>query len=145
MNDVKRIEQRQNDFLIDSGSPHYVKFVTSVELDVFNEGRKIRYDTEFREKGVNVNFVVSNDGKISMRTYERGVENETLSCGTGTVAVAIATHLKNQSKELTACYEIQAPGGILKIYFTRQDDRTFSDIWLEGSAKMVFSGEIIDQ
>jgi diaminopimelate epimerase len=142
MSEVENIGRRQDDFLINSGSPHYVKFVPALELDVFNEGRKIRYNPEFKENGVNVNFVLNDYGKISMRTYERGVENETLSCGTGTVAAAIATYLREQNKELTACYEIQAPGGILKIYFKRQDDGTFSDIWLEGSAKMVFSGEI---
>ena len=98
MNDVKKVNVINNFTFLDTGSPHCVKFVT--ELDSYNviqEGKKIRYNSQFNEIGVNVNFVEIIDDNISLRTYERGVENETLSCGTGAVAVALALHANNKS------------------------------------------------
>ena len=91
MNDVKGVEFSLDHYVLNTGSPHYVKFVTGLEdLDVVAEGRKIRNSKQFAEKGINVNFVETiDDDHIFVRTYERGVEDETLSCGTGVTASAL--------------------------------------------------------
>eukprot|EP01136_Pigoraptor_vietnamica_P037920 Opistho-1_new@106549 len=89
MKDVDGITEHHGDFVLDTGSPHYVKQCADVmNTDVFAEGRGIRYSKEFAEKGINVNFVESDEKKIVVRTYERGVEDETFSCGTGVTASA---------------------------------------------------------
>ncbi len=100
----------------------------------------MRFSPQYREQGVNVNYMQWRDGQIFMRTYERGVEDETLSCGTGTVAVALAAALDRPELESPA--EIHAPGGRLKVYFKRSAGG-FSDIWLEGPAEKVFEGRIL--
>ena len=128
-------------FILNTGSPHLVQFVNAVEaMDVFSEGKKIRFSEPFRKEGINVNFVSLDGEKISMRTYERGVENETLSCGTGTVAVAMAVSMEKQQMNAQQ-YAIQSPGGILNVYFTRKKEDTFEEVWLEGPVTFVFSGE----
>ena len=95
MNDVKEIRSVAGNYFINTGSPHYVLFTkrTWMNLDVFNEGRKIRWSNDFQPGGTNVNFVETEDGGIYVRTFERGVEDETLSCGTGVTASAIASVL----------------------------------------------------
>lgn len=91
MQDVKKTETLDEAFIIDTGSPHYINFVKNVsEIDVIAEGRKIRNNERFVPGGINVDFVEENNNTLFVRTYERGVENETLSCGTGVVASAIA-------------------------------------------------------
>ncbi|MFI5135795.1 MAG: diaminopimelate epimerase [Chitinophagales bacterium] len=143
MADVKGIDKVNHDFILNTGSPHYVKFVSDVnQIDVVREGRLIRYNEHFRSKGINVNFVSQKDGVVRMRTYERGVEDETFSCGTGTVAVAIATFLENWESNQKQEYQIQALGGKLKVYFTPDVNNTFTEVALEGPASFVFSGEI---
>lgn len=138
MNDVKQVEKDEGYYFLDTGSPHYVEFVDKVaEIDVVGEGRKTRYSERFSPGGTNVNFVELNDDRIFVRTYERGVENETLSCGTGVTASAIATYLETGKKN----YLIHTTGGDFGVTFTEENSK-FSDIWLRGPAVMVFEGEI---
>jgi len=134
-----KIEKYNNDFIAETGSPHYVTFKEDIDtIDIIKEAHKIRYNEPFTEKGINVNFVnkTLDDNFVNMRTYERGVEAETLSCGTGTVAVAMVA--KQQFSELhNAEYiNIRTKGGHLKVYFKE------NGVWLSGAATSVFKGEI---
>jgi diaminopimelate epimerase len=141
MNDVKEIEESKNNFFLNTGSPHYVKFVSKVDLlNVFEEGRKIRYNNRFKKEGTNVNFVeVTAKDKLKVRTYERGVENETLSCGTGVTASALA-YAEHTKKEKGAI-NISTPGGKLKVVFQKRNG-FYTSIFLEGPAEQTFVGEI---
>ncbi len=139
MQDVKSVEMDNDSYIINTGSPHYINFVTGLDqMDIFNEGRKIRNNEVFKTDGINVDFVEVNKDHLFVRTYERGVENETLSCGTGVIASALAYALKCKKDEFV---NIQTKGGNLKVMFKRYDN-TFADIWLEGPASFVFSGNI---
>ena len=142
MNDVDVIVNHHGDFMVDTGSPHYVKLVPQLATyDVYKKGREIRYSREFEKEGINVNFVEQLDepDKIFVRTYERGVENETLSCGTGVTAAAIVCyHNENGFNEV----EVKTPGGRLNVEFDRIDDGKFRNIWLCGPAERVFDGLI---
>ncbi|NJN42475.1 MAG: diaminopimelate epimerase [Flammeovirgaceae bacterium] len=139
MNDVKSIESVNGDFFLNTGSPHYCKFVTNVnEYPVFVEGRKIRYDDQFPE-GTNVNFIEKNDDhSLMVRTYERGVEEETYSCGTGVTAAALAA----SQQGLSSPVRIHAKGGSLTIDFKKTSSGSYTDIFLTGPAKMVFEGSL---
>lgn len=141
MNNVDKIEQAGNDYIINTGSPHFIRFVEKVEtVAVFEEGRKIRYSENFKQHGINVNFVQLLSGnKIFVRTYERGVENETLSCGTGVTAAALASSFKGYSSPVS----VKVLGGDLSVEF-RPDGMSggFQDIYLVGPAKMVFEGDL---
>ena len=141
MNNVKLIEQIQNGYVLDTGSPHYVEFHDSInELDVIIEGRRIRNEKKISSNGINVNFVqVINNSCIKVRTYERGVENETLSCGTGAVA-AVLSAFKRGSVEGNKI-KIITLGGDLYVSFNFNNS-TFENIWLEGPAVEVFKGKI---
>lgn len=142
MNNVDGIEVGNDYFFLNTGSPHYVVFNNNVnELDVVAEGRKIRYNNHFKKEGTNVNFVQKTDDGILVRTYERGVEDETLSCGTGVTACSIVASLKNISTQSNLC-KVKTPGGNLIVHFKKQNENSFSDIWLEGAATFVFKGEI---
>jgi len=110
-------------------------------VDVFNEGRKIRQSERFVKKGINVNFVELKDGVLNVRTYERGVEDETLSCGTGVTASALAVALAGLANGKDEC-KIVVPGGNLKVKYKIQEVNSFTDVWLEGPAAFVFKGEI---
>jgi len=142
MNDVDIILTHHSDFMVDTGSPHYVKLVPQLaSLDVVKKGREIRYSREFEKDGINVNFVEQLDepDKIFVRTYERGVENETLSCGTGVTAAALVCyHNENGFNEV----EVKTLGGRLNVEFDRIDDGKFRNIWLCGPAERVFDGII---
>jgi diaminopimelate epimerase len=141
MNDVNGIEQIDEDFFLNTGSPHYVKYVSNLNtIDVFAEGRTIRYNNRFSEKGTNVNFIEKIGDTLHIRTYERGVENETLSCGTGTVAAAIICTLgtSNEHKEV----HFQTKGGPLKVSFIKNNEVQFNQVWLEGPAQFVFEGQV---
>ncbi len=124
---------------LDTGSPHFVLFVDNVEqIDVINEGRKWRNSGLFGAGGANINFVeVYDKHKLFVRTYERGVENETLSCGTGVTASALAASLKGCTSPLT----IETKGGDLEVSF-QVNDKGYENVWLEGPAEHVFSGTI---
>lgn len=143
MNDVNHVDSYHNDFLVNTGSPHYIKLVTNLEkLDVNKVGREIRYSKEFEKEGVNVNFVeqLFNPEKIAVRTYERGVENETLSCGTGVTAAAlICYHNEIGFNEV----QVKTSGGNLKVEFERVEKGIYKNIWLCGNAEKVFDGIII--
>jgi len=125
---------------INTGVPHVVIFVDGIDdVDVVKIGRSIRNNKKFAPRGTNVNFVeVKSDNLIRVRTYERGVEDETLACGTGSTAAALIFALKNNSDNLV---KVQTQGGeILKVYFQREKDG-FKEVWLEGSVRMVYKGE----
>lgn len=139
MIDVEGIKKNRGDFVLNTGSPHYVKIVTDVmDLDVFKKGRDIRYSKDFEQEGINVNFVEqTEEDKIIVRTYERGVEDETYSCGTGVVASAlICYHNENGFNDV----DVKTLGGSLNVEFDRLDDDRYVNIWLTGPAEKVFEG-----
>jgi diaminopimelate epimerase len=141
MKNVDEIRPIETNYFINTGSPHFVQFHPNLEsLDVVSEGRKIRHQGMFQPEGVNVNFVDDSGNTLYMRTYERGVENETLSCGTGSVAVAIAADQKHKQK--SSSYTIMARGGQLKVFLQLKPNNSYTDIWLEGPAEEVFTGSI---
>ncbi|MFN8277539.1 MAG: diaminopimelate epimerase [Chitinophagales bacterium] len=142
MIDVTTITSFGEDAVLNTGSPHYVTFREQVkDIDVFAEGRSIRQLSAFREEGINVNFVETlDDNLLYVRTYERGVEAETMSCGTGVVASALA-HAKRY--HAASPIHIETPGGHLHVAFTVKEDG-FSDIWLGGPATLSFEGKIAD-
>jgi diaminopimelate epimerase len=141
MQNVDIIERNGANFFLDTGSPHHVEFVDEVDqIDVFTKGKSIRNSDLYKPKnGTNVNFVSFDGDIVKLRTYERGVEDETLACGTGATAVAIATAL--QSEIPKSSYKLRALGGDLKVRFERNGEQ-FSNIWLEGPAVLVYSGII---
>ncbi|MDZ4796429.1 MAG: diaminopimelate epimerase [Bacteroidota bacterium] len=140
MKDVKTIRRFHNDFIVDTGSPHYIKMVTNVmDIDVFKKGSEIRHSKEFEEEGINVNFTeqLPEVDKIIVRTYERGVEDETFSCGTGVTAAALVCyHNENGFNDV----EVKTLGGMLSVEFDRIDDNKYENIWLCGPAEKVFEG-----
>lgn len=137
MSDVSEIEQVGEDYYLNTGSPHYVRFVDDVEeLDVFEEGRSIRYNDRFKAEGTNVNFVQRlSDDAIFVRTYERGVEDETLSCGTGVTACALVAGLEGMESPV----RVKTLGGELEVAF-EQEGNVIKYIYLIGPAKHVFTG-----
>ena len=142
MKDVENVEVLHGAFIMNTGSPHYVKMVTDVmNTDVFKKGREIRYSKDFEKEGVNVNFVeqLPDEDKILVRTYERGVEDETYSCGTGVTAAAIVCyHNENGFNDV----QVKTLGGTLTVEFDRIDDSHYNNIWLSGPAEKVFDGTI---
>jgi len=133
---------KQNPFL-DTGSPHHIEFVDKLtSIDIYKNGKAIRYNDHYKEEGTNVNFVEPlTDLAIKVGTYERGVENETLSCGTGVTAAAIAYHLSYTPQTITNAVDIQTKGGNLQVRFQKKQ-HLFHDIWLCGPATQVFNGTI---
>ncbi|WP_347159615.1 diaminopimelate epimerase [Pontibacter chitinilyticus] len=140
MNDVKQVEKIGSDYYLSTGSPHYVRFVADVqELDVYTEGRAIRYNARFNEKGTNVNFVQRlSDNEIFVRTYERGVEDETLSCGTGVTACALVASMQGMQSPV----KVKVLGGELEVAFERAPEGGFKYIYLIGPARLVFTGAV---
>ena len=140
MSDVNNIEIGDDYFLLDTGSPHYVVFVEDLDdINVVDLGQMIRYKERFKKEGINVNFVEKGTDKLLIGTYERGVEDETLSCGTGVTAAALSFAVNN-SKTTDNQVNIQSKGGDLTVSFQKVSDRHFTDIWLGGKAQQVFSG-----
>lgn len=125
---------------VNTGVPHTVLFVEKLgSFDVKRLGRAIRYNGNFAPRGTNVNFVeVGNGNSIKVRTYERGVEDETLACGTGCVASAVISSMSKELKSPISC--LTKSGETLKVYFDRAGDN-FKNVYLEGSAKIVFIGQ----
>jgi len=144
MNNPKDLCINETFCTLDSGSPHYIKFVSDLsKTDVVSEGKKIRYSDTYFEKGINVNFVqVLGAEQLKVYTYERGVEDETLACGTGVTAAAIAFFLRKESS-INGSHEIQikVKGGELIVKFDFYNNQ-FSNVWLCGPAKFVFEGKI---
>lgn len=141
MKNVSSIKAYNGDSVLDTGSPHYVKMAEGVKgIDVVKEGRGIRNSPDFEKEGINVNFVErTGDDEILVRTYERGVENETLSCGTGVTASALSSYHNDTGFNNVT---VQTPGGKLSVEFIRNSDESFSDIWLCGPAEKVFEGTV---
>lgn len=140
MSPVSNLDSVGQDFFVDTGSPHHVRFVDNVsEYPVYQEGAKIRYSDSYSLRGTNVNFVTPlNNGDIQVRTYERGVEDETLSCGTGVTACALVYGHQNELNEV----KIKTLGGNLRVRFTENPDGSFHNIRLIGPAEQVFEGRI---
>lgn len=144
MNDVNNAIKLGDDYFINTGSPHYISFVKNIlQHPVVEEGKKIRYSDAYKQGGgTNVNFVELLPGNsIFVRTYERGVENETLSCGTGIVAAALASSFQGYTSPVS----IKTLGGELSVEFTSVQTGhggTFTDIFLIGPAKLVFEGDL---
>lgn len=140
MKNVKEIKKFQNDFVLNTGSPHYVKIVTDVmNIDVNKVGSEIRHSENFDKEGINVNFVEAptDSSEIIVRTYERGVENETYSCGTGVTASALVCfHNENGFNDV----QIKTLGGSLTVEFDRFTDGHYENIWLCGPAEKVYEG-----
>lgn len=133
MRDVEDIRIARGHFLLNTGSPHYVTIVPEVfDLDVYRQGRDIRYSAPFKKEGINVNFVQQTDDpdRIIVRTYERGVENETFSCGTGVTAAALVCHHNDNGFNRV---EVQTQGGKLSVEYDKIGD-SFRNIWLNGPA-----------
>lgn len=140
MKDVAAITINNDSTILDTGSPHYIAFVDdAAAVDVFKEGRNIRNRKEYQPKGINVNFVQPQGNGIIVRTYERGVEDETLSCGTGVTAAAIAfSGMKTGAFNIT----ITTPGGMLKVNFHKPSPQTANNVILSGAAHFVFMGTV---
>jgi diaminopimelate epimerase len=141
MQDVKNVEQHIDYLFLNTGSPHYVRFVHDVhKIDVAKEGREVRYSEKFKIEGTNVNFVESKQDELIVRTYERGVEDETYSCGTGVTASVLAAILAGKINN-TGKVNVHTLGGELTVHYTKNNSE-FLDVWLEGSATFVFDGEV---
>ncbi len=139
MKDVEEIKVNKDNIIMNTGSPHYIKFAKRVEqLNVVKQGSKIRNSIEYLLDGINVNFVYKEKDSLFVRTYERGVEDETLSCGTGVVASALAFAIKN--KKSISSIKVRTLGGNLNVSFQKVGSK-FYDIWLEGPVTLVYSGE----
>lgn len=139
MSDVSEIKNVENDFELNTGSPHYIQQVLNLaNFEVYKEGNAIRNSEKYLQEGINVNFVERfSEDEISVRTYERGVEDETFSCGTGVTAAALV----HFNKENTSSVKVKTLGGNLKISAEKDED-SFKNIWLEGPAVQVFKGKI---
>ncbi|MEL6606759.1 MAG: diaminopimelate epimerase [Bacteroidota bacterium] len=140
MHDVTEVRELLEGYWLDTGSPHYVTWVKGLDsMDVYQQGQKIRNSGPFQKEGVNVNFVQRKDDRtLAMRTYERGVEGETLSCGTGATAVALVASLEGSTSPVT----IDARGGQLQVSFTKDSEQHFQNIYLIGPAQQVYQGTI---
>lgn len=138
MTDVSEVNNKPNSFFLDTGSPHHVQIVENLkDFAVAKDGAKLRYGI-YGESGSNINFVEQqSENAFSVRTYERGVEDETLSCGTGVTAVAIAMHHAGNTNHNDI--RIQTEGGVLNIRFKK--DEEYTDVYLTGPAVLVFKGE----
>ena len=140
MSDVNEVETGENFFVTNTGSPQYVQLVNDIkQFDVFAKGKEIRYNDRFKADGVNVNFIEFHDDHLFVRTYERGVENETYSCGTGVTASALTTHLNKLGEHRVS---IKTIGGELAVSFNNQGGGHFDHIWLQGPATFVYKGTI---
>jgi diaminopimelate epimerase len=141
MHNVTEIEHGTDYYFLNTGSPHYVTFRKNLEdMDIVEEGRKIRFSSRYKDEGINVNFVELSHDRIFVRTYERGIENETLSCGTGVVASAICAAL--ETKTYKKSINVITRGGKLKVCYDIKNRVIFENIWLEGPIRYVFEGKI---
>ncbi len=139
---VTNIESNNTFDYMDTGSPHYVTFVPDVEnFDVYTEGKAVRYNDRFKQIGTNVNFVQQlGENSLRVRTYERGVEDETLSCGTGVTACALSASIKGYESPI----QIKVQGGHLAVSFVKTANG-YDDIFLIGPAVKVFEGKFLLQ
>jgi diaminopimelate epimerase len=140
MNDVKEPAVINGNYFINTGSPHCVIFQKDInKIDVDKEGKAVRWSDDYAPEGTNVNFVEFTENGIYVRTFERGVEEETLSCGTGVTASAIASVLSRQFDTMPV--RVKTRGGNLEVSFAVEGN-TVTEIWLSGPATYVFEGSI---
>ena len=136
MKDVETINNIDGDFVSDTGSPHYVKIVKEHTTNFVEEAKTIRNSQEYQAKGINVNFITINDRFIDIRTFERGVENETLACGTGCVAAALSVmELQNNTNKVL----LKTKGGNIEVTATKTD-KGYQNVYLYGPTEFVFAG-----
>ncbi len=134
-----------SDFVLNTGSPHYICFTQKPlgRYPVVRHGRAIRNAEPYKsQNGINVNFVQRRKDQLRLRTYERGVEDETLSCGTGVTAAALAAHSKEQKGSGDFIQKVQVEGGLLEVKFSYAPNSGYTNIWLCGPAARVYQGEI---
>ncbi|MBX2846374.1 MAG: diaminopimelate epimerase [Saprospiraceae bacterium] len=142
MNFSEEYELYGQAYILDTGSPHYVRFMHNIaQLDMRREGRMVRNSARFKKDGINVNFVEEESTGLKMRTYERGVEDETLSCGTGVTAAAISWYHKEHKQE-NELVSVHTSGGQLKVQLESNGAGQIEHVWLIGPAQEVFIGEI---
>jgi len=140
MSDVSQITVHGSDYVLDTGSPHYVTIVEDVEdFAVYTEGKSIRNSEPFATAGINVNFVEIKDGKYRIRTYERGVEAETEACGTGVTAAAIVL---SEYYDAGLSIPLMTNGGLLTVKVSSVVDHTYTGLLLCGPATYVYSGAV---
>lgn len=141
MSDIKDVQYHQNYYFVNSGSPHHIILTTNINLcNVVSDGRKIRNGAPYFEEGSNVNFVEKiTENHFKIRTYERGVEDETLACGTGATAVAVAMYDANMTNNSSLI--IETLGGNLEVSFQKEGNQ-YSNVFLKGLATFVFNGDI---
>lgn len=138
MSDVQKVEQQDKYTFLDTGSPHHVQMVSGVDTyPVVENGKALRY-SKYGETGANINFVEKLESNVfAVRTYERGVEAETYSCGTGVTAVAIAMYERGETKDKKIT--LRTKGGELQVHFEKQNG-IYTNVILQGPAKQVFKG-----
>jgi len=143
LSEVLHIDAYEDGFFLDTGTRHFVRVLGENQLlsdyDVMGEGKKIRYDNRFMPEGTNAIFAQKTNGQVQMRIYERGVENETLSSGTGITAVALVLA---QAENMDSPITVQARGGRLTIAFERVGDGKFTQVYMTGPAVMTFEGTV---
>lgn len=141
MIDIDCVTKEENYTFLNTGSPHHIEFSKNISaINVKELGKKIRYGAPYFEEGTNVNFAEqTGENSFKVRTYERGVENETLACGTGVTAVAIAANNNEITKENSI--KIEVLGGNLEVSFEKENN-TYKNVFLTGPAQFVFEGKI---
>lgn len=140
MGDVPEVKAEGKDWFTDTGSPHHVQFHTDPDaLDLIPAARAIRNNPPYAEKGVNVNFIQGEGNQWQMRTYERGVEDETYSCGTGVTAAALVAHHTGNAQSPIS---MKTKGGTLSLSFDFDPKQGYRNIWLQGPALKVFEGQL---
>jgi diaminopimelate epimerase len=141
MKNVDAVEEHASYAVLNTGSPHYVKFISDIQnIDVTEMGKEIRYNKHYAAEGINVNFVEAIDGdSIYVRTYERGVEAETMSCGTGVTASALVSAHNSRGFNRV---DVKTPGGSLSVEYNKINETHFDNIWLCGPAELSFKGEV---
>lgn len=145
INEVDGFKRKDNDYILDTGSPHYVQHCLNKlnPTECLTKGKEIRYMPDFGPKGINVNFInIGKDNNIDIITYERGVENLTLACGTGTTAAACVWARVTNAPAGKHIIKVQNPGGLLKVKYDYDGLQHFTKIWLMGPAELVYNGSI---
>ncbi len=134
----------EDGYFVDTGSRHFCLQVDHLDqIDVFSEGRRWRHHEIFKPQGVNVNFWTRHENGIRMRTFEKGVEAETLACGTGVVAVALSLHTSQKASQATLSTSVEMKGGEFQVRARRLHAEGYEHIFLRGPVRQVFSGEIL--
>lgn len=141
MSDVEEVRMDGDNYILNTGSPHFVSFQEVCAVDIYQYGKSIRYSEAYKEDGINVNVAEIQENVVHMLTYERGVEDETYSCGTGTVAVAIACLIKTKQPDGPYEVNIKTRGGDLSVRCQKKGD-CFDQIYLIGPAVKVYEGKV---